>query len=325
MKYYFKLLIVIFLWSSLQSSAQASQVQKAITQNIPKLNGEQIRTKNTIILTSADQKNNQMNNKSLKLISMQNIKDKQAGLSEPSDLAFSSISESLWTVSDHTKVIFNLNLNGDINFQNSFLLDLYDLEGISIDESAEVLYATREVSNEIIAINLNRKNIIGRYPIKDLIGFEEISHYFSNKHINKGLEGITINNHTGDIFVLKEGKPGLLIQLSPDLRRIKEARVLNKKSGFISEKVSTKKLDFSGLSFNKLDNKFWIVSDKGQCIFVYNWEMDVVENIFPLSYLDGNITKRVLKAEGIALDPIAHRIYVVSEKDAILYTFSMPN
>ena len=50
----------------------------------------------------------------LELLEHHSIKDAASGLNEPSGLALSRQGSSLYTVSDDTKIIFNLDLQGKI-------------------------------------------------------------------------------------------------------------------------------------------------------------------------------------------------------------------
>ena len=44
--------------------------------------------------------------------------------------------------------------------------------------------------------------------------------YFTHADQNKGLEGITINFNNNHIFIVKEGAPGLLIELDAECETI---------------------------------------------------------------------------------------------------------
>ena len=80
------------------------------------------------------------------------IKDKSAGLTEPSGLALSHDRKGLWTVSDDTATIFKLTLDGAILPDASFDVPDTGLEGITIDPDGRHLFAVREESNEIITL-----------------------------------------------------------------------------------------------------------------------------------------------------------------------------
>ena len=48
-------------------------------------------------------------------------------------------------------------------------------------------------------------------PLAQMRGYETVADDFRGSENNKGLEGITIRQEDGAVFVIKEGKPGLLL------------------------------------------------------------------------------------------------------------------
>ncbi len=261
--------------------------------------------------------------KGISLIAQHKIINLEAGLTHPSDLALSTDHKSLWTVSDKTKAIFKLNLKGELQFSESFFVDAYDLEGVTINSSGDTLYTTNEDNNEVIAIDIKTRKIIKKRPLSAMKGFDSIRKFFPEIPDNKGLEGITFKTGSDRIYVIKESQPGLLIELDTDLETIQHARLLNQSNGFTEPDTPQKKLDFSGLSYDPSSDLFWIISDKGRCIFIYDWNKDLVIQTFKLSYKEGTKNKTIRKAEGVAIDRIGRRLYVVSEKDAVLYIFEL--
>jgi uncharacterized protein YjiK len=99
--------------------------------------------------------------------------------------------------------------------------------------------------------------------------------------------------------------------------------LLTAENGFSHPKLEQRKLDFSGLSYDSQRNTIWIASDKGRCLFHYDWTRDRVLQRLDLLFNDRGETRRVRKAEGIAIDPQRGRIYVVSDRDAELYVFKL--
>ena len=65
----------------------------------------------------------------LELLEHHPIRDAASGLNEPSGLALDRQGTSLYTVSDDTRIIFNLDLQGRIIPDSSFLINVKDLEG----------------------------------------------------------------------------------------------------------------------------------------------------------------------------------------------------
>ena len=253
-----------------------------------------------------------------------NIEQKNAGLNEPSGLALSRGRNALWTVSDDTNRIFQLNLVGELQEDQSFEIPNRGLEGIALDPTGEFLFMVNEDENEIIKLDTKTQQITDQRPLSEMAGYNSVADYFENSPPNKGLEGITWNSDTGSIFVMKEGVPGLLLEVSPNLTTIQNHRLLNDKNGFIDDNAVGYKLDFSGICYDPKREQFWIVSDKGRRLFLYDWEGNIVVRSVALGYR----TKKgkygeIVKVEGVALDSGSDRLYMVSDKEARLYVFDI--
>lgn len=257
----------------------------------------------------------------LSLISRQRIRDSSLGLNEPSGLTLNHDSTGLYTVSDDTKAIFRLDLQGQVVGSESFFIDDDDLEGIAISLDGQCLHTVQEKTNSVISFDIARRVEIGRRTLASLDNYSLIAQHFPDPPDNKGLEGITVDTRTGNIIVVKEGRPGVLIAIDLPAARILDARLLTEAKGFTHPEVPFKKLDFSGLSFDSSRNTLWITSDKGQCLFHYDWQEDRVLQRLDLISDRGKGSSKVPKSEGVAIDPEHQRLYVVSERDGDLYTF----
>ncbi|MGH7455651.1 MAG: SdiA-regulated domain-containing protein, partial [bacterium] len=223
-------------------------------------------------------------NLSLTYLDRFDINNETEGLDEPSGLALSREKNALWTVSDKTKKIFKLNLDGGLQTDNAFEIPDEGLEDIALDPTGEFLFMVKEEGNEIIKLNVNTQEVAHRRALSEMAGYDTIARYFVNSPPNKGLEGITWNTDTGSIFVVKEGIPGLLIELSADLATIHHHVLLNEANGFIDNEAVGDKLDFSGICYDRNRKYFWIVSDKGQRLFLYDWQRNKVIQSLPLGY-----------------------------------------
>ena len=175
----------------------------------------------------------------------------------------------------------------------------------------------------MISIDIASRRELSRRPLAAMANYASIARYFQDPPDNKGLEGITVNTRTGHLFVVKEGRPGLLIELDGEGNSILQARLLNDSNGFVHPTVGAEKLDFSGLSYDAERNTIWITSDKGQCLFHYDWDQDRVLQRLDLIVEDKKKPKRIRKSEGVAIDPARQRLYVVSERDGMLYVFRL--
>ena len=95
-----------------------------------------------------------------------NIENEAEGLSEPSGLALSHGHNALWTVSDDTKKIFKLSLDGDLKKDDSFEIPDKGLEGVTLDPTGEFLLAVKEESNEIIKIKVDTQEVADRRDLR---------------------------------------------------------------------------------------------------------------------------------------------------------------
>ena len=252
-----------------------------------------------------------------------NIENEEEGLSEPSGLALSHGKNALWTVSDDTRKIFKMSLDGELKKDDSFDIPDNGLEGIALDPTGKFLFTVKEIDNEIIKIKIDTEEVTHRHRLSKMAGYDAIAHYFSGAGANKGLEGITWNTGTGTIFVMKEGDPGLLMEVSPDLKTITTHQVLNQENGFRDSEVAADEVDFSDLCYDQSRDRFWIISDKAQRLFLYDWKRNKVMQSAKLGYGHDGEYKEIEKAEGVAIDPDANRLYVVSDEEARLYVFDI--
>ena len=251
------------------------------------------------------------------------IDDEGEGLTEPSGLALSQDQDALWTVSDDTKKVFKLSLEGKLEQGQSFKIDDKGLEGITLDPTRNALLVVKEESNEVLEISIASEKVASRHSLAEMVGFDEIEQHFSGGGGNKGLEGITFNQDTGTFFLLKEGEPGLMIEVSQDLGSILGAHVLDAASGFVDDDVDGAEIDFSGIQYDGTRSLFWIVSDKAKRLFLYDWDRDQVIQSAALGYEKDGEFREIEKAEGVAIDPRSHRLYVVSDEEARLYVFDI--
>lgn len=258
---------------------------------------------------------------SLKYLKRYDIRNEAEGLNEPSGLALSGKKNALWTVSDDRNKIFKLSFKGELKKKKSFQVNDAGLEGIALGPTGEFLFIVREDTNEIIKVNIDKQKASNRRKLSEMKGYEKVEKYFSGGKKNKGLEGVTYNKKTGTIFVLKEGSPGLLLELSSDLKKIINYRLLNEKNGFSDTDVKPDKLDFSGICYDQTQKIFWIVSDKAKKLFLYDWKKNKVAQNAVLYYEKNGKKRKIKKVEGVAVNPNAKRLYVVSDEKAKLYAY----
>ena len=259
----------------------------------------------------------------LELLSRHRIRDPGLGLNEPSGLTLNRDGSALYTVSDDTKAIFSLDLKGRVSVADSFFIGLDDLEGIAIRRDESELLVVQEATNSLVVVDLNTRRERSRRPLSAMSNYDTIADHFPDPPDNNGLEGITVNTSNDHVFVVKEQRPGLLIELDPALTTILSTRVLQAGQGFTHPRLKSDKIDFSGLSYDSRNDTIWIASDKGQCLFQYDWTRDVVLQRLDLTISTGAKERQIRKPEGIAFDPQRNRMYVLSDRDADLYVFKV--
>lgn len=259
------------------------------------------------------------------------IEDEAQGLKEPSGLALTPARDGLWTVSDDTGKVFRLDLQGRLDASGSFAVPLEGLEGITLDGGGGHLVVVKEEDredgrdepDEIIRIGIEARAIVERRRLDELAGYDAVARHFEGGEENKGLEGIAWNPDSGSFFLLKEGEPGLLLEVSADLRSLLSHRVLSWSNGFRDDDRSSEKIDYSGLVYDASRAAFWIVSDKARRLFLYDPTADAVLQHTALGYVKDGEYREIEKSEGVAFDHEAGRLYVVSDEDARLYVFDL--
>lgn len=200
---------------------------------------------------------------------------------EPSGLCLGFSPKTLLTVSDKTGYIYTINIKGEtiqqLNFQTK------DPEGICT--SRDSIYVVDEKKSEIIKLDQSGHKL-ANYNLKD---------YQSKKN---GLEGIAYNSLTDTFWLLKEKKPGLLIEWHPE-------------KGVIQEKKLSFASDYSGITHNPSNNTFWIISDQDQTVSLCSINGEEIEkHKIP-----------IIKAEGICFSPTLSTLFIVSDEENELFEF----
>lgn len=185
------------------------------------------------------------------------------------------------------------------------------------------MFVVKEEYNEIIQIEVDAQQVVNRQCLAEMAGYDAVAQYLAGGGANKGLEGITWNNETRTIVVMKEGAPGLPIEVSSDLKTIRSHQVLNEENGFRDTEVAADEIDFSDLCYDQSQGQYWIISDEAKRLFLYDWKGNNVMHSAKLSYGKDGEYQEIEKTEGVAIDPDANRLYVASDEEARLYVFDI--
>ena len=210
---------------------------------------------------------------------------------DPSGLALDPSGEFLWSVSDDPGGgIYRIGLDGEI--LGHIEMESNDLEGIIVDPSDNSLWVVEEKLRQLVNIS-QTGTVLNRVQL-NIDGVIE----------NDGPEGITVDPQTGHFYVVNKKKPRQLHELNPNMEIIQTTN-LNFSGIFEME-------DMSGITFNREENNLWIVSDSSEKVVVIDLNRRPIR-----AYNTG-----VFDGEGIAINPAARILYVVSDSDEILYIFN---
>ena len=203
---------------------------------------------------------------------------------EPSGLTFGSSGKVLWSVSNRPERVYRLAVDGEMIDSLSFVGE--DIEGIVFDRSDSTLWIVEERSREVVHVD-------GDGRVLQRLGIELVG------KTNSGLEGITMDSE-GNLFVLNEKKPGLLIALAADLSIRAQYELDFAK-------------DYSGLAYDRNRDAFWVSSHEDRCLHLWSVEKGLLAAYsVPFD-----------KIEGVAVDESGEHIYLVSEKEQTLYVYAV--
>lgn len=199
---------------------------------------------------------------------------------EPSGLVLGD-RNTLWTVSDHSGDLYQLDVEGNLIHRISF--DGGDLEGITLVDS--FFYVLQE-QGMIRKVDFSG-NTVETFSI-------ELSS--SNK---THLEGITFNSDNRHFYLLNEKNESLLLECDESFR-------------VLTETVLDDADDYSGLTWDAAKNGLWMLSHESRSLMF--WDLKTKQTTSSLK-LD------IEQAEGVALDPVSQRIYIVGDEDRRLFVY----
>lgn len=254
----------------------------------------------------------------LRFVSSDKVADRSQDFTEVSGLSLSD-NGGFWTVSDGTARLFSLDEEGKIQKTETLRAEP-GLEGVTFDLATGRILTVREDTSEILDVAPGGR--ITRHPILAMEGAGSLAEIFAERDTNDGLEGITIDPETGTVFVVKERRPRLLIEVSPDLSQVRRVVPLTAPAGFVSDRAQDDRLDVSGLAWDRQRQGLWITSDTGQALYFFCFATMQARG-WPLMRESGGKTHRVKNAEGVALSLDGQTIFIVTDdgKDSRLLTY----
>lgn len=245
------------------------------------------------------------------------ISDPTINFTEPSGLTWTD--RGLISVSDDTKALFAIDVStGDVKRIAS--LPHKGFEGVARGWDNGVLVLVREEKNIIALFESKAEQVVGSVRLSQLDGYAEVAEAFEDSDANKGLEGIAVDRAGQRVFVIKEGSPRLLIEISSDLSTIVSVTKLSKSRGFDVDGIPGRKLDVSGMAFDPEREALWIGSDRCGCIFHYDLGQQQAMQV-PITF--GGLDPDTLKSvEGIALSDDGLSLFAVTDDKSESRLFS---
>ena len=202
---------------------------------------------------------------------------------EPSGLCYSSDKQSFYTVSDRG-MVYQISLTGKTLKELPFTGD--DFEAITVDSSNDNIYICEEGNGELVKLNSS--------------GVKQTSYNILDNPGNTGLEGLAYNKNLDVFYMLKEKTEGLLIKYSTVDNTKTEIRL-----GFA--------YDYSGIFYNNVSNKLWIVSDESKTL-----TQCTLNGVKIKSY-----SLPISGVEGIVVNDEETVAYVVSDPNKKLYKLDL--
>jgi len=239
------------------------------------------------------------------------VYDRSEKLTEPSGLSVGTRA-AFWTVSDDHPFILGLDSNGVVILKIPVGKGGKDLEGVIEDQINERLLAVSERNTEIISVDINDPSKVTRHPLNEMAGFSDLVSEIGSDWQKNGLEGIAVDPKTGKIYVVKERRPRMIIEVSADLSAIRSTEVLSREAGLISPTEKDRDLDISGIAFDPARAGQWILSDTDSAVFFRSFSEGVVYRYRLVRMYDGE-WEPLSNPEGIALSSDGNELFIISD------------
>jgi uncharacterized protein YjiK len=199
-------------------------------------------------------------------------------IAEPSGLCRAAFGQTLWTVSDRSGKVYQLDSSGRVLKELVFKGD--DLEGIAVEPSDSTLWVVDE--NNARIYHLTPEGAILRQIYLDSLKSEY------------GIEGIAIHHDGSRFYLVQEKNPCRLIIMDRNWQQLSE--------------FDLSMQDASDISYDALYQQLWILSDEEKKLHLCNLEGKILAS-YEIDLAD---------AEGVAVNRAENRIYLVSDSKAIM-------
>lgn len=194
--------------------------------------------------------------------------------------------DKLVVVSDTADKVYFMDYQGSILDSLPFVGE--NLEGVTCCLDGPEFWVVEETSSDVVIID------------EEGIEQRRIHLEVESQGGKHGLEGICVRNSDKHIFVVTERFPGLLIEVDSTGNELKRTDL-----NFAE--------DYSGIFYDELSNKLWILSDDTQAVFKCS-----TNGMKEDTWYTG-----IDKAEGLVVDVLNRRIYLITDTNpGQLYIFS---
>lgn len=243
------------------------------------------------------------------------------GLDEPSGLALSTTTGEFWVISDDTSAVFKISPD-NLKSIDTMPVSEGEMEAITLAEKEGHFFTVNESKGRIARFSMSDGKQLERQRIHKMSGYADISKSIKSAKSNSGFEGLAWHPERGTLFVAFEGPPGILVEISADLKTIISSTPLTAERGFTDPKNDI--IDFSGLSYDATRKRLWILSDEASRVFLFDLETKQVTESILLHRINAKgKRKKIKKAEGIAVSVDGKKLYVVSDSKATLYQWDI--
>lgn len=250
-------------------------------------------------------------------------------LEEASGLGLAKNETKLWSINDDAFSIYKMYQDGSYATQftpsrasSADPVGDTDFEGVTFgppppgSANDHYVYVANEAQNAILPVNYDSLKYHQQVALSAMAGYYSVKcegttsvaqELSKSDRYQSGLEGITWAEDFNSFFVIKEKNPGLILRISADLGTIQGCKVLTFSNA-----------DYSDIAYDTSRQRFWIVSDEAQSVYLYDWFSNSALPGYPLGYPHG---------EGVAYDPNNHRLYIATDNgggnDSYLYTYNV--
>ncbi|HHT9117551.1 MAG TPA: SdiA-regulated domain-containing protein [Candidatus Hypogeohydataceae bacterium YC38] len=205
---------------------------------------------------------------------------------EPSGLTYDPLHDTLWTVQDGGGIVYEITKKGEVS--GSIDLSSNDLEGIAYRPDTQTFLLAEERKREIVEIDRKGK-VLKTIKVP-------ISYHLWN--MNYGIEGVSLDPKSGNIFVVNEKKPKMVMELKED--------------GTVLNSFEVKDADdLSDIYYDATTGNLLVLSHESRKVMEFTRKGKLVSSF----------SIEASKAEGITRDASGF-LYIICEKGQKLYIYS---